>query len=80
MANSCDTCAYWEERVANTGFCHRNPPANVVVITDKGPTVVGSHFAMTEARSWCGEWKQGQLVKTVKAMPPLELVHGARLG
>lgn len=70
MANTCDCCTYWEERVANTGFCHRNPPVNVVVVTpDKGPIIAGSHIPMTEARGWCGEWIQGSVIKLASTLP-----------
>jgi len=72
----CETCAFYEEftMVTGQGVCHRQPP-DPAIAAGPGPDgkpqvqVLGSGWPPVPAVGWCGEWKQGTIVKPVGALP-----------
>ena len=77
MIGPCETCLYYEDTplgVPGGGFCHRMPPTCVIGMTQDGPRPLGSSHTPVTAKGWCGEWRQGQLIKVVLAGPSPELV------
>ncbi|WOO41390.1 hypothetical protein [Rubellicoccus peritrichatus] len=53
---ACQQCAYWKASNETQGECRRNAPQSVVFAVDES-TRFETHFPVTEASDWCGEFE-----------------------
>ena len=70
--DECGNCLFFDDKpeaVPDGGFCRCFPPTAIIGMTQAGPQALGSTFPPTQRKSWCGEWRQGNMIKLSTKMP-----------